>query len=74
VREAYREAAKRLHPDLSEDEEDRQRRTMAMARLNAAYERANVAAIERILEDTEALGRAGSWSRATPPGSPLPRC
>jgi hypothetical protein len=46
----YREVAKRVHPDLSSDPEDRKIRERLMAEANRAYERGDVARLKRILE------------------------
>lgn len=45
----YREAAKKIHPDLATDPEEKARRTALMATLNAAYAAGDATAIERIL-------------------------
>lgn len=49
----YREVAKRVHPDLATDEEDRQRRDLLMAEANAAYQRGDAESLRRILEEYE---------------------
>ncbi len=49
----YREVAKRVHPDLATDEADRQKRERLMAEAKAAYQRGDVEALRRILEDYE---------------------
>ena len=49
----YREIARRIHPDLAIDEEDRARRQKFMARANWAYEDGNEAYLKAILEDYE---------------------
>lgn len=54
LREAYRAAAKRVHPDTADTDEERDRRTFVMAAINEAYERGDAEAIERIL-DGEAI-------------------
>ena len=54
LRDLFRQAAKKLHPDLAASEEERARRTASMAALNAAYERGNAEAIRRILADEAA--------------------
>ena len=46
----YRDAAKRIHPDLATDEAEKERRTTLMAALNAAYDAGDSDAIERILD------------------------
>ena len=47
----YRQAAKELHPDLTTDEEDRERRQRAMAELNKAFEDCDEGRIRRILDE-----------------------
>lgn len=51
LRDLFRQAAKKLHPDLAASDEERTRRTAAMAALNAAYERGDAETIRRILAD-----------------------
>jgi hypothetical protein len=46
----YRDAAKRIHPDLATDEAEKERRTTLMAALNAAYDAGDPDAIRRILD------------------------
>jgi len=46
----YRDAAKRIHPDLATDEAEKERRTTLMAALNAAYAAGDADAIQRILD------------------------
>jgi hypothetical protein len=50
----YRKAARTLHPDLATDESEKDRRRMAMATVNQAYEKGDFAAIQKALEDWEA--------------------
>jgi len=49
----FREAAKRLHPDLHEDPRTRRRATDAMAAANEAYRLGDLDALRRILRDWE---------------------
>ena len=46
----YRDAAKRIHPDLATDAAEKERRTALMAALNAAYAAGDANAIQRILD------------------------
>jgi hypothetical protein len=46
----YRDAAKRIHPDLATDEAEKERRHTLMAALNAAYAAGDARAIQRILD------------------------
>lgn len=45
----YRQAAKELHPDLTSDDDERERRKKAMAELNRAYEECDEERIRQIL-------------------------
>jgi hypothetical protein len=50
LRALYRDAAKRIHPDLATDDAEKERRTTLMAALNAAYEAGDAEVIQRILD------------------------
>jgi len=58
LRDLYLEAAKKMHPDLAADDEERARRTILMAALNAAYEAGDAEAIQRILDGESARPEA----------------
>jgi len=51
VKAAYREAAKRIHPDLAEDEDERARRASVMVEVNLAYEAGDESRLRRVLEE-----------------------
>lgn len=51
LRDLYRAVAKRLHPDLSRDDADRQIRERLMTEANLAYEREDEARLRAILEE-----------------------
>ena len=53
LRSLYREAAKRIHPDLSMDEDDRLRREGWMTELNLVYAQGDAAAMQRIVDEFE---------------------
>jgi hypothetical protein len=53
LKRMYREAAKRIHPDLAKDPADRERRTRFMAEANRAYEAGDAEALQRILDEYE---------------------
>lgn len=53
LKRLYREAAKRLHPDLATDPGDRDRRTRLIAEANKAYEEGDAARLKAILEEWE---------------------
>ncbi|MBI3920917.1 MAG: molecular chaperone DnaJ [Armatimonadetes bacterium] len=51
LKRLYREAAKLVHPDLAEDEADRERRTRVMAGINRAYEAGDEESLRRVLHE-----------------------
>jgi hypothetical protein len=51
LKSLFRDVAKRVHPDLSKDAEDLERRTSLMAEANRAYEAGDVEALRRILDE-----------------------
>ena len=53
LKQLYREAAKRIHPDLATDEDDRVRRQRFMAEANQAYENGDEARLREILREWE---------------------
>ena len=50
----YRKAARILHPDLTTDEAEKDRRRIAMAAVNEAYEKGDFETIQRVLKDWDA--------------------
>ena len=58
LKKVYREAAKRIHPDLGTDEEDRTRRQRIMAEINEAYEEGDEARVREILREWESSPEA----------------
>ncbi len=53
LKSVYREVAKRVHPDLATDDEDRRNRERFMAEANRAYEQGNVDEMRKILDEYE---------------------
>jgi hypothetical protein len=53
LKKLYREIAKRIHPDLANDEKDRACREKLMAKANTAYEAGDAASLEQILREWE---------------------
>jgi hypothetical protein len=51
LKAAYREVAKRVHPDFAVNEGDRQKRESLMKEANSAYQRGDLEALRRILEE-----------------------
>jgi predicted nucleic acid-binding Zn-ribbon protein len=51
LKQAYRQAVKLMHPDLSVTEHGHRRRTELMALVNLAYERGDQAAIEKVIQE-----------------------
>jgi hypothetical protein len=53
LKKLYRDAAKRIHPDLATDENERARRNKVMADLNRAYANGDEARLQAILDEWE---------------------
>lgn len=51
ARRLYRELARKAHPDLAQDETERQRRDEFIARVNAAYGRGDVELLKELVEE-----------------------
>ncbi len=58
ARSLYREAAKRIHPDLAMDSAEKERRHQLMAALNADYADGDVDAMRRIIDGEDARPEA----------------
>jgi hypothetical protein len=58
LRDLFREAAKKMHPDLAGDDQERARRTTLMAALNSAYDAGDADAVRRILDGEAARPEA----------------
>jgi hypothetical protein len=58
LKSLYREVAKRVHPDLSTDPEDRKTRQRLRAEANRAYEKGDLERLRRILEEYESCPEA----------------
>ena len=58
LKRMYREAAKRIHPDLTADDNDRARRQQLMAEVNQAYQQGDETAIAKILDVYESSPEA----------------
>jgi hypothetical protein len=53
LKQAYRESAKRTHPDLAADENDRAIRSQRMTDVNALYARQDLAGLRQVLQQLE---------------------
>lgn len=53
MKRLYRDVAKRIHPDLTSDREDRAKRQQLMAEANHAYEQGDEARLTKILSEYE---------------------
>jgi hypothetical protein len=53
LKKLYREVAKQIHPDLSEDEQERLRRERLMTEANLAFESGNTERLHQILHEWE---------------------
>ena len=51
LKKLYREVAKKIHPDLATEDDERQRRQQLMAEANQAYEDGNLERLQAILHD-----------------------
>jgi len=51
IKQLYRDLAKKFHPDLAEDEEDRSRRTVWMSEINTAYQSGDLDRLRQIWEN-----------------------
>lgn len=51
IKQAYRRAARLMHPDRATNDAERQRRTDLMARVNRAYENGDQRTIEKLIEE-----------------------
>jgi hypothetical protein len=51
LKSMFRDAAKKIHPDLSGDEQDRKLRTKLMSELNSAYANSDAEAIQKIVDE-----------------------
>jgi hypothetical protein len=58
MKRLYRDVAKKIHPDLTSDREDRATRQQLMARANEAYERGDEAGLEKIWTEYESSPEA----------------
>ena len=54
LKSMFRDAAKKIHPDLADDEQDRELRTRLMADLNEAYAKGDKDAIKKIVDQYNA--------------------
>ncbi|MGW7362655.1 J domain-containing protein [Streptomyces sp. NPDC054841] len=54
VRKLYRELARKAHPDLAQDEKERQRREEFITRVNAAYGRGDEALLRELSQEWDA--------------------
>ena len=53
IKKLFRETARKIHPDLSDDQQDREKRHILMTQLNEAYEKMDVGKIQNILDKWE---------------------
>jgi DnaJ-like protein len=52
IKKLYRQLARRYHPDLAKDEEERERRTKIMSLINTAYQEEDIESLEALNEAT----------------------
>lgn len=58
LKKKFREIAKKIHPDLADNDEDRIRRQKLMAEANAAYEEGDLQRLDQILREWESRPEA----------------
>lgn len=51
IKQIYRKLARRYHPDLAQDDADRDHRTQLMAMINAAYQSRDLTTLLKLLDD-----------------------
>jgi hypothetical protein len=66
LKRLYRDVARRIHPDLTSDRDDRAKRQVLMAEANEAYERGDEAQLTRILTEYECSPEAVQGEGAGP--------
>ncbi|HXW56045.1 MAG TPA: J domain-containing protein [Candidatus Cybelea sp.] len=66
LKRLYRDVARRIHPDLTSDRDDRAKRQELMAQANEAYERGDEGQLTRILADYECSPEAVQGEGAGP--------
>ena len=55
LKKLYRQLARRFHPDLAENDRDRQHRTTLMIAINAAYAAADLARLEQLASEPDSI-------------------
>jgi len=65
LRRLYRQAARLVHPDRADDDDDRSLRDEIMARINAAYRNGNGLVIESLIEEYQMRAEVGEEDAAT---------
>lgn len=60
IKQLYHQLARRYHPDLAKDEEDRQRRNEMMLIINEAYAKRDFQALKRLDKETKTATLSGS--------------
>ncbi|WP_018609634.1 J domain-containing protein [Uliginosibacterium gangwonense] len=65
LKRLYRQAARLVHPDRADDDEDRNLRDDIMARINAAYRNNNGLVIESLIEEYQMRAETGEEDAAT---------
>ncbi len=61
LKKLYRQLARRFHPDLAENDTDRQHRTTLMMAINAAYAAADLARLEKLASEPDSITGASHY-------------